>query len=136
MKEPPTLDLHVPAAVTPDRYLYPGPAAFFVHTMTSPEPRSVGVLCYDNALRLFTLEGEEAKLTTIALDYLASVVGGQLSYVEPNPAEHEVVYLQSRRLIVFDLAKKTHVEHRVIEDINMEEVAVAGAFASLEPLVM
>ena len=33
MNEPALLSLHAPPAVTPDRYLYPGPAALFVHTI-------------------------------------------------------------------------------------------------------
>lgn len=136
MKDPQLLDLNAPAAVTPDRFLYPVPAGILVHTMTSPEAKSLVVLCYDNAIRLLTLEGEEADLKLIAADYLASVVGGQLSNVEPNPSEHEVAYLQSRRLVLFDLAGKTHVDHRVIDDFHMEEVTVAGAFASLEPRML
>jgi hypothetical protein len=136
MREPPPLNLHAPAAVTPDRYLYPGPAVLFVHAMTSPEPRSLAVLCYDNALRLLTLEGAEARLSMVAFDYLPSVVGGQLSNVEPNPGQHVVAYLQSRRLVLFNLASKTHAAHRIIDDTNMEEIAVAGAFASLDPPVV
>lgn len=136
MREPAPLNLHVPAAVTPDRYLYPGPAVLFVHTMTSPEPRSLAVLCYDNALRLLNLEGAEAKLSMVDFDYLPSVIGGQISNVEPNPGQHVVAYLQSRRLVLYNLASKTHKDHRVIDDTNMEEVAVLGAFASLDPLVV
>jgi hypothetical protein len=136
MREPPPLNLHVPAAVTPDRYLYPGPAVLFVHAMTSPEPRSLAVLCYDNALRMLALGGAEAKLSLVEFDYLPSVVGGQLSNVEPNPGQHVVAYLQSRRLVLYNLASKTHSVHRVIDDTNMEEIAVAGAFASLDPPVV
>ena len=133
---PPRLDLNTPQAISPYRYLYPAPALLFVHTMPCAVDRSLAVICYDNALRLLTLEGTEAKLIPVATDYLPSIAGGQLSTVEPSPAEHELAYLQSRRLVLFDMATRTHRAYRVINDVDMEQIAVAGALASTGPLTV
>src|SRR5262245_34974787 len=122
MNEPPLLNLNASPAIPPERYLYPGPAVLFVHVMPCSTDRSLAVLCYDNALRLLTLQGTEATLSYVAHDYLPSIVGGQLSHIEPNPSEHEIAYLQSRRLVLFDMAARAHKSHRVIDDVHMEEL--------------
>ncbi len=98
--------------------------------------RSLAVICYDNALRLLTLEGTEARLVPVANDYLPSIAGGQLSTVEPSPTEHELCYLQSRRLVLFDMVTRTHQAYRVIDDVDMEQIAMAGALASRSPTVV
>lgn len=136
MNEPVLLDLRTPWAVTPERYMYPGPSALFVHSMGCSIPRSIAVICYDNALRLLTLEDAQAKLITIAVDYLPSIVGGELSTVEASSRNEVLAYLQSRRLVLFDLHSKTHQSHRVIPDIDMEVIAVAGSYVSLDPPVI
>ena len=136
MITPPRLELHTPSALAPDRYLYPAPALLFVHTMPCAVDRSLAVICYDNALRLLTLEGTEAKLVPVANDYLPSIAGGQLSTVEPSPTEHELCYLQSRRLVLFDMVSRTHKAYRVIDDVDMEQIAMAGALASRSPAVV
>lgn len=136
MITPPRLDLHTPSALAPDRYLYPAPALLFVHTMPCAVDRSLAVICYDNALRLLTLEGTEAKLVPVANDYLPSIAGGQFSTVEPSPTEHELCYLQSRRLVLFDMVTRTHKAYRVIDDVDMEQIAVAGSLASRSPPIV
>ena len=136
MITPPRLDLHTPAAISPSRYLYPAPALLFVHAMPCAVDQSLAVICYDNALRLLTLEGAEVKLIPVANDYLPSIAGGQLSTVEPSPTEHQIAYLQSRRLVLFDLVTRTHQAYRVINDVDMEQIAMAGAFATQSPLTV
>lgn len=131
MSAPALLDPGLPEQFPPDRHLYPWPKGIFILVIPTLVPRSLAVICYDNALRLITIDDEAARPVDVARDYLPVVAGGEMAAVEPPPSAQEIAYLQSRRLVLFDLERRRHRAFRITD--NMEEVAVAGAWASLSP---
>lgn len=136
MSLPVILDSGVPSSGPPERYRLPFRPAQLLLVCPTRLAGCVAFLREDHTLRRITFGAGELHVTDVAERYFQVVSGGQLSPVAPGPFAQACVYLQSRRLVVYDIARKRHAGWIITDMRNLEEVAAAAAWVSVEPGVV
>lgn len=113
------------------RRAYPFDRAHLALVTPTLLPASVALVTFDDVLRILEVRSDSVRLSEVAKEYLYTVAGGQMTGIIPLLLPHEIAYLQSRRLVLYDLSRRAHEVYRVTDDI--EELAVAAAWVSMTP---
>ncbi|MFY0571317.1 hypothetical protein ACN28E_46840 [Archangium lansingense] len=97
----------------------------------TPQPGAVAAILLDDTLRLLQLGDTEANLTRVAKNYIPMVSAGNLESVSPAVLPDTCVYLQSRSLILYNLARKQPQLFMITH--SLDESATWGRWLSVEP---
>src|SRR5262249_52074513 len=119
-----------------ERHTLPFPAGDLLLVCPTRLANVIAFLRSDHTLRRLTFGAGRIHVTDVAADYFLIVSGGQLSSFEPGPFARACAYLQSRRLVTYDIARKHCSSHIVTDLRNLEEIATTAAWISLEPAVL
>ncbi|ATB49714.1 hypothetical protein [Corallococcus macrosporus] len=132
-KDPFLLTPALPAPAAPVRHKSPFPWNQVALVFPAPVPDSVAVLTLNDKLWRLELSGPEVRRVEVDDEYLEQVSGGELSGLPP-PSPTHLAYLQTRRLVLYDLkwqlAKTWSMAGR------LEEVSIRGAWVSHTPQVV
>lgn len=112
---------------------YPLPVAPEQLALVLPtqRPGAAAALLFDETLRLLELGEASAQTTKVAKGYLPQVAGGDLQAIAPAVLPDACAYLQTRLLVVYDLARRQHQLHVAAQDL--EEMPVGARWLSVEP---
>ncbi|RJS19213.1 hypothetical protein DRW03_22900 [Corallococcus sp. H22C18031201] len=128
---PLTLGQSVPFPIAAKRYALPVTAEQLALVMPTPRPGSAAVILFDETLRLMELGDSSAHLTKVERGYLPQVSGGSLQGIAPAVLPDSCAYLQTRLLVLYDLAKREHQLHMAAD--TMEEMPMTARWLSVEP---
>lgn len=112
------------------RHAYPLPTEKMQIILPVRTPGSIMFIDDDDGLHSLFIDEEKLATSLIAKGYFPSVSGGEMSALAPPHAE-ACAYLQSRRLVIFDLAARSAASYSVTR--NREEIVTKGRWASLVP---
>ncbi|GHG63316.1 hypothetical protein [Comamonas sp. JC664] len=132
-KDPLRLTPGMPGPAAPLRMRSPFPWNKVALLTSIPEPDSVAVITLDDTLWRLKLEGEEVRRIKLDDEYVEQVSGGELHPLPP-PSPTQLAYLQTRRLVIYDL--KWQLAKTWSLAGTLEEVASRGAWLSTEPPVL
>ncbi|MBZ4416949.1 hypothetical protein [Myxococcus sp. RHSTA-1-4] len=131
-KDPFLLSPGLPAPAAPLKTPFPFPWNKVALLVPAPVPDAVAVITLDDKLWLLQLGDEKPRPVEVDDEYLEQVSGGTLRALQP-PMPGQLAYLQSRRLVVYDL-KWQKAQTWSMANI-LEEMGVRGSWVSREPLV-
>src|SRR6266545_3506078 len=118
----------------PNRYPFPVPIIDLRLVTPTSLANAVAFLTIDDTLRLMDFEQNGIRIIDVDHDYISQVCGGELVAVAPTLISNKCAYLQSRRLIVYNLEKRAHEVYRITSEL--EEMAVFAKWFSMEPKVV
>ncbi|ATB37782.1 hypothetical protein CYFUS_003207 [Cystobacter fuscus] len=120
-----------PFPVPPSSYPLPVDPDMLAVLMPTPRPGAVAAILLDDTLRLVQLGDTGASLTKVAKNYIPMVSAGNLEGVSPAVLPDTCAYLQSRSLILYNLAQKQPQLFMVTH--SLDESATWGRWLSVEP---
>ncbi|RKH52191.1 hypothetical protein [Corallococcus llansteffanensis] len=127
----PTLSQSLPFPSEARSQTLPVPAEQLALVMPTARPGAAAVILFDETLRLLELGAGSAQTSRVDKGYLPQVSGGSLQAISPAVVPDACAYLQSRLLVVYDLAKQRHQMHLATDDL--EETPVEARWLSVEP---
>ncbi len=130
MSLPVPLDSSLPSGGRYERYTLPFAAGDLLLACSTRLANVIAFLRTDHTLRRLTFGAGRIHVTDVAADYFQIVSGGQLSSLQPGPFAHACTYLQSRRVVVYDIARKDCSSQIVTDIRNLEEIATSAAWVS------
>lgn len=99
--------------------------------MPTLQPGAAALILFDETLRLLTLGESSAQTSKVAKHYLQQVSGGTLQAVTPALLPDTAAYLQSRLLVLFDLARREPQVHLAAD--HVKENPVSARWLSVAP---
>lgn len=103
----------------------------FALVMPTLQPGAAALILFDETLRLLTLGDASAQTSKVAKHYLQQVSGGNLQAVTPALLPDTAVYLQSRLLVLYDLARREPQVHQAAD--HLKENPIAARWLSVAP---
>ncbi len=131
-KDPLLLVPGLPAPAAPVKTPFPFAWNQVAMLLPAPVPDAVAVITLDDKLWRLELGGDKPRPVEVDEDYLEQVSGGELRAMPP-PMKGQLAYLQTRRLVMYDLQWEKARTWSVAG--SLEEVSVRGSWVSREPLV-
>lgn len=112
------------------RHAYPLPTEKMQIILPVRTPSSIMFIDDDDGLNSLRIDEDKLSPSLVAKGYFPSVSGGEMSPLAPPHAE-ACAYLQSRRLVIFDLTDRSAAAYQVTR--NREEIVTKGRWISLTP---
>ncbi|MCY1039699.1 hypothetical protein OV208_00085 [Corallococcus sp. bb12-1] len=128
---PPTLSQSLPFPSEARSQPLPVTSEQLALVMPTSRAGAAAVILFDETLRLLELGAGSAQTSRVDKGYLPQVSGGSLQAIAPAVVPDACAYLQSRLLVVYDLAKQRHQVHMAADDL--EETPVGARWLSVEP---
>lgn len=116
--------------VQPIEHELPLPPDELMLVTPASRPSALAILDMDQRLRLLHFQGAGMGVIDVDEDYIGQVAGGELSAISPAPHSDRCAYLQTRRLIVYDIGARSHVAHRLSPDL--EECGVRARWSTCD----
>lgn len=112
------------------RHAYPLPTEKMQIILPVRTPSSILFIDDDDGLHSLAIDEEKLAMDLVAKGYFPSVSGGEMSTLAPPHAE-ACAYVQSRRLVIFDLTDRSAAAYPVTR--NREEIVTKGRWISFTP---
>jgi hypothetical protein len=136
MTLPVLFDKNVPPFGRYERHPLPFPVPDLRLVCATRLDDTIAFLRTDHTLRTLGFGAEGLRVADVAANYFHIVSGGHLSSLDPGPLTTACAYLQSRRLVVYDIAKRECASHIVTDVANLEEMAASAAWIAHAPGVL
>jgi hypothetical protein len=109
------------------RHAYPLPTEKIQAVISMPTSSSIAFIDDDDGLHSMRIDEEKLTMSLLAKGYFPSVSGGDLSSLAP-PHPEACAYLQTRRLVFFDLMDRSAASYEMTR--NREEIVLKGRWLS------
>lgn len=109
------------------RHAYPLPTEKLQLVIPMPTSSAIAYIDDEDGLHSMRIDEDQLSLSLLAKEYFPAVSGGELSMLAP-PHPEACAYLQSRRLVIFDLTDRSAASYSVTR--HREEVVTKGRWIS------
>lgn len=110
-----------------EMHAYPLDDRLIAQVVPVYQPAGAAAITYDDTLSPLRVDEAGAAVAERISGYVPAISGGELAALRPAGPGPALAYLQSRRLIRYDLAQRAH---RLLRLVQGDQVAIAGMWLS------
>lgn len=120
----------------PEQYPSPFEPTRLILVAPTHIDNSILVLHIDHVLRCISFGDQTISITEIVDEYPEAFTGGRMAAISPGPFSQACVYLQSRRLVIYDVVSQKARTSWLTDMANLEELASSAQWVSMEPQLL